>query len=147
MLSEEVKRCEQIKKENIRNFIEKVCVEIEEYWDKFLKSDAERLRFPSYTVNTFNEDILELHEDESRDLKVFYENNEAIFTITQEGQELWNQKENLQNKESDKNRYNDRGDKERKMIAMKLPQIIAMVEKHHRALLRSERTGKTDKKW
>jgi Ase1/PRC1/MAP65 family protein len=83
MLSEEVKRCEQIKKKNI-------C-------------------FPSYTVNTFNEDILELHEDELRDLKVFYENNEAIFTITQEGQELWNQKDLLQNKELDNNRYNNHG--------------------------------------
>ena len=136
---EEVQRCEQIKKENIRNFIGKVRLEIEEYWDKCLKSDAERLRFPSYTANTFNEDVLELHEDELRDLKMFYENNEAIFSIIQERQELWNQMELLQNKESDPKRYNNRGgqllkeEKERKMITMKLPKIearlIELVEK------------------
>lgn len=135
----EVQRCEQIKKENIRNFIEKVRVEIEEYWDKCLKSDAERLRFPSYTANTFNEDVLELHEDELRDLKMFYETNEALFNIIEERQELWNQMELLQNKESDPKRYNNRGgqllkeEKERKMITMKLPKIeaklIELVEK------------------
>lgn len=138
-LIDEVKRCEQIKKENIRKFIERVRVEIEEYWDKCLKSDAERLRFPSYTANTFNEDVLELHEDELRDLKMFYENNEPIFSIIQERQELWAQMELLQNKESDPKRYNNRGgqllkeEKERKMITMKLPKIEAklleMVEK------------------
>lgn len=135
----EVQRCEQIKKENIRNFIEKVRIEIEEYWDKCLKSDAERLRFPSYTANTFNEDVLELHEDELRDLKMFYENNEALFAMIEERQDLWNQMELLQNKESDPKRYNNRGgqllkeEKERKMITMKLPKIEAklleMVEK------------------
>lgn len=139
MLLAEVQRCELIKKENIRNFIERVRVEIEEYWDKCLKSDAERMRFPSYSAHVFNEDVLELHEDELRDLKSFYENNEAIFLIIQERQNLWNQMESLQNKECDPKRYNNRGgqllkeEKERKMITMKLPKIEAklleMIEK------------------
>lgn len=125
----EVQRCEQIKRENIRVFIEKVRVEIEEYWDKCLKSQAERMRFPSYTINTFNEDVLELHEDELRDLKNFYENNETMFKMIQERQDLWNQMELLQNKEQDPKRYANRGgqllkeEKERKMITMKLPKI------------------------
>jgi Ase1/PRC1/MAP65 family protein len=139
ILLSEVQRCDQIKKENMKNFIEKVRVEIEEYWDKCLKSKAERLRFPSYSVNTFNEDVLELHEDELRDLKNFYENNQPIFETIQERQELWSQMELLQNKESDPKRYNNRGgqllkeEKERKMIALKLPKIekklVEMVEK------------------
>lgn len=130
-LLQEVQRCEQIKRENIRNFIEKVRLEIEEYWEKCLKSEAERLRFPSYTENVFNEDVLELHEDELRELKMFYENNEAIFNIIQERQELWSQMELMQNKESDPKRYNNRGgqllkeERERKMITMKLPKIEA----------------------
>lgn len=135
----EVQRCELIKKENIRNFIEKVRVEIEEYWDKCLKSDAERLRFPSYTANIFNEDVLELHELELRDVKNFYESNEAIFKLIQERQDLWQDMEKLQNKESDPKRYNNRGgqllkeEKDRKMIAIKLPKmeakLIELVEK------------------
>lgn len=96
----EVERCEQIKKENIKVFIEKVRVEIEEYWEKCLKSESERLRFRTFTANTFNEDVLELHEDELRELKNFYENNEAIFKMIQERQDLWNQMELLQNKVS-----------------------------------------------
>ena len=139
----EVQHCEQNKKENIRKFIEKVRVEIETYWDICLKSDTERLRFPSYTANVFNEDVLELHEDELRDLKSFYENNEAIFNIIRERQDLWNQMESLQNKESDPKRYNNRGgqllkeEKERKMVAMKMPKIeaklIELVEKFESA--------------
>lgn len=138
-LIHEVQRCEKIKKDNIKVFIEKVRVEIEEYWDKCLKSDAERMRFPSYTASTFNEDVLELHEDELRDLKMFYENHEPLFHMIQERQDLWNQMESLQNKEQDPKRYNNRGgqllkeEKERKMITMKLPKIeaklIEMVEK------------------
>lgn len=139
-LLQEVKRCEQIKKDNIRIFIEKVRMEIEEYWEKCLKSDAERLRFPSYTTNTFNEDVLELHEDELRDLKTFYENNEVIFSLIHERQELWNQMELLQNKEADPKRYNNRGgqllkeEKERKMITVKMPliekKLSELVEKY-----------------
>lgn len=94
----EVERCEQIKRENIKIFIEKVRVEIEEYWEKCLKSEAERLRFRTFTANTYNEDVLELHEEELRDLKMFYENNEPIFKMIQERQDLWNQMELLQNK-------------------------------------------------
>lgn len=135
----EVQHCEKIKKENIRKFIEKVRVEIEEYWEKCLKSDAERLRFPSYTANIFNEDVLELHEDELRDLKTFYEENEPIFSMIKERQDLWTQMESLQSKESDPKRYNNRGgqllkeEKERKMITLKMPKIeaklISLVEK------------------
>lgn len=94
----EVERCEQIKKENIKVFIERVRNEIEEFWEKCLKSEAERLRFRTFTANTFNEDVLELHEDELRSLKLFYENNDSIFKLIQERQELWNQMELLQNK-------------------------------------------------
>jgi Ase1/PRC1/MAP65 family protein len=125
----EVQRCEQIKRENIKIFIERVRLEIEEYWDKCLKSDAERMRFPSYTTNVFNEDVLELHEDELRDLKVFYENNESIFKLIKERNDLWSQLEILQNKEQDPKRYNNRGgqllkeEKERKMLTLKLPKV------------------------
>ncbi|XP_070490684.1 protein regulator of cytokinesis 1-like [Chironomus tepperi] len=127
----EVERCEKIKRENIRVFIERVRIEIEEYWDKCLKSDAERLRFRTFTANTYNEDVLELHEDELRELKLFYENNEPIFKMIQERQDLWNQMELLQNKEQDPKRYANRGgqllkeEKERKMISIKLPKIEA----------------------
>lgn len=135
----EMQRCEQIKKENIRVFIERVRNEIHEYWDKCMKSEAERMRFPSYTANIFNEDVLELHEDELRDLKMFYENNEGMFNMVKERQELWSQMDILLNKESDPKRYNNRGgqllkeEKERKMILIKLPKIesklIEMAEK------------------
>lgn len=131
----EVERCEQIKKENIRVFIERVRAEIEEYWDKCLKSEAERLRFPQFNGNIFNEDVLELHEDELRDLKSFYENNEQIFKLIEERQDLWSQMEILQNKEQDPKRYANRGgqllkeEKERKMITIKLPKIeLKLVE-------------------
>lgn len=129
----EVARCEQIKKENIRVFIERVRAEIEEYWNICLKSPSERLRFPSITENIFNEDVLELHELELRDLKAFYEANEPLFKLIEERHDLWSQMEILQNKEADPKRYANRGgqllkeEKERKMINIKLPKIEARI--------------------
>jgi Ase1/PRC1/MAP65 family protein len=130
ILANEVKRCEQIKRENIKVFIERVRAEIEEYWNKCLKSEAERMLFKSFNTNIFNEDVLELHEDELRDLKQFYENNEPIFKLINERNDLWNQLEVLQNKEQDPKRYNNRGgqllkeEKERKMLTLKLPKVV-----------------------
>ena len=137
----EIKQCEQ--KDNIKKLIEKVRDEIKSCWDMYLKSDADRLRFQSYTANVFNEDVLKLHKDELRDLKSFYKKNEAIFNIIRERQDLLNQMESLQNKESDLKRYNNRGgqllkeEKERNMVAMKMPKIeaklIEMVKKFESA--------------
>ena len=130
-LSTELDRCEQIKRENIKLFITKVREEISEYWDKCMTSQAERLRFSSFSTTIFNEDVLELHEDELCHLKAFYENNEDIFKLYHERNDMWQQMEVLMNKESDPKRYNNRGgqllkeEKERKMIGMKLPKIEA----------------------
>lgn len=130
-LSTEIERCEQIKRDNIKHFIVKVREEIVQYWDKCLKSQAERLRFSSFNTTIFNEDLLELHEDELRGLKSFYEHNEEIFKLYHERNDMWQQMEVLMNKESDPKRYNNRGgqllkeEKDRKTIGMKLPKMEA----------------------
>lgn len=130
-LSSEIERCEQIKRDNIKHFITKVREEIVEYWEKCLKSQAERLRFSSFNTTIFNEDLLELHEDELRGLKSFYEHNEEIFKLYHERNDMWQQMEVLMNKESDPKRYNNRGgqllkeEKDRKTIGMKLPKMEA----------------------
>lgn len=128
-LHSEIERCDKIKRDNIKHFITKVREEIVEYWDKCLKSQAERLRFSSFNTTIFNEDLLELHEDELRGLQTFYEHNEDIFKLYHERNDMWQQMEVLMNKESDPKRYNNRGgqllkeEKERKLIGMKLPKI------------------------
>lgn len=130
-LSTEIQRCEQIKRDNIKHFITKVREEIVLYWDMCLKSQAERIRFSSFNTTIFNEDLLELHEDELRGLKLFYERNEEIFKLYHERNDMWQQMEVLMNKESDPKRYNNRGgqllkeEKDRKIIGMKLPKMEA----------------------
>lgn len=122
----EMQRCEQIKKENISAVIDRVRNEIQEYWDKCLKSEAERMQLSNYTAKIFNEDVLEIYEDELRILKVFFHNNEDMFDTIKDRHELISQMDVLLNKQRDPNRYKNRGghllkeEKERKAIALKL---------------------------
>jgi protein regulator of cytokinesis 1 len=54
----ELERCEQIKRENIGVFIDRVRAEIKEYWEKCKISDSERSRFPFFSANNYIEDVL-----------------------------------------------------------------------------------------
>lgn len=74
-LETEIKRCEEIKKQNIRKCVEKYRNEIEIYWNKTLKSKTECENFIYFTSDCFTEDLLSLHEIELNELKEFYEAN------------------------------------------------------------------------
>lgn len=127
--SQELERCEQIKRENIKQIIEKVREEINDYWEKCLKSEQERKRFEPFTSKKYTEDLLDLHEMELQDLRNFYEENLDIFEMYKERNELWAKMKSLEEKASDPNRYNNRGgqllkeEKERRMITTNLPKI------------------------
>ncbi|KAH8287113.1 hypothetical protein KR054_003242 [Drosophila jambulina] len=129
VLREELQRCQALRRQNLKIFIEQLRVEINKWWDLTLKSPQERKRFSNYYNDWYNEDLLELHELELDDLKSFYENNKEIFDLYESRAELWARMEALEAKASEPNRFNNRGgqllkeERERKAITSKLPKI------------------------
>uniref|UniRef100_T1GEK7 Protein regulator of cytokinesis 1 n=1 Tax=Megaselia scalaris TaxID=36166 RepID=T1GEK7_MEGSC len=145
-LYEELERCENLKRQNIRRFVDQIREEIVVWWDKTLKSDRERSRFTNFTSDCYTDDLLALHEMELEDLKKHYNENETIYKLLAERTEMWQRMEALEKKANEPGRYNNRGgqllkeEKERKSISSKLPKIEESIKKlvqkyedeHHR---------------
>ncbi|XP_017029043.2 protein regulator of cytokinesis 1-like [Drosophila kikkawai] len=129
VLREELQRCQALRKQNLESFIEQLRVEIQEWWDRTLKSPQERKRFTSHLNGFEREDVLELYEMELDGLKTFYSSNKKIFELYATRTELWSRMEALEAKVNDPKRFNNRGgqllkeEKERKANSVKLPKI------------------------
>ncbi|XP_034489936.1 protein regulator of cytokinesis 1-like [Drosophila innubila] len=129
VLNEELQRCQQLRSQNLKMFIEQLRLEIRKWWDLTLKSQQERKRFSNYYDDWYNEDLLELHELELDDLKSFYSENREIFELFASRAEFWARMEALEAKANEPNRFNNRGgqllkeERERKAIGSKLPKI------------------------
>ncbi|XP_022227492.2 protein regulator of cytokinesis 1 [Drosophila obscura] len=129
ILHTELQRCQALRSQNLKTFIEQLRVEISKWWDLTLKSQQERKRFSNYYNKYYNEDLLELHELELDDLKSYYKCNREIFDLYESRAELWSRMQALEAKANEPNRFNNRGgqllkeEKERKAISSKLPKI------------------------
>ncbi|XP_033255180.1 protein regulator of cytokinesis 1-like [Drosophila miranda] len=122
ILHSELQRCQALRSQNLKTFIEQLRVEISKWWDLTLKSQQERKRFSNYYYKYYNEDLLELHELELDDLKSFYTCNKEIFDLYESRAELWSRMQALEAKANEPNRFNNRGgqflkeEKERKVL-------------------------------
>ncbi|XP_033254870.1 protein regulator of cytokinesis 1-like [Drosophila miranda] len=129
ILHSELQRCQALRSQNLKTFIEQLRVEISKWWDLTLKSQQERKRFSNYYNKYYNEDLLELHELELDDLKSFYTCNKEIFDLYESRAELWSRTQALEAKANEPNRFNNRGgqllkeEKEHKAITSELPKI------------------------
>ncbi|XP_033241793.1 protein regulator of cytokinesis 1-like [Drosophila pseudoobscura] len=125
----ELQRCQALRSQNLKTFIEQLRVEISEFWDLTLKSPLERKRFASFYINDYNEDLLELHELVLDDLKSFYKCNKVIFDLYGTRAELWSRMQALVAKANEPKRFNNRAgqllkeENERKAITSKLRKI------------------------
>ncbi|TMW49157.1 hypothetical protein DOY81_005747, partial [Sarcophaga bullata] len=125
----ELQRCEALKRQNIKLFVEQIREEITKWWEKTLKSEVQKSRFSNFTSTCYTDDLLVLHEMELEDLKLYYETNKQIFELYADRNILWERMNALEAKASEPGRYNNRGgqllkeEKERKTIATKLPKI------------------------
>ncbi|EDV44570.2 uncharacterized protein Dana_GF20260 [Drosophila ananassae] len=146
VLREELQRCQALRRQNLKTFIEQLRIEIKEMWDLTLKSQQERMRFSNFYNDWYNEDLLELHELELDDLKSFYNKNKGIFELYESRAELWARMEALEAKASEPNRFNNRGgqllkeEKERKAITSKLPKIEQQITELVQAFEAQENT-------
>uniref|UniRef100_A0A1B0FK19 Protein regulator of cytokinesis 1-like n=1 Tax=Glossina morsitans morsitans TaxID=37546 RepID=A0A1B0FK19_GLOMM len=130
----ELLRCETLKSQNIKMYVEQLRDEIRDWWDKTLKSDLQRSRFSHFQSTCYTDDLLVLHELELEDLKLYYENNRQLFELYADRNILWDRMQALEAKACEPGRYNNRGgqllkeEKERKTIATKLPKIEQQIQ-------------------
>ncbi|KAJ2951782.1 hypothetical protein O0L34_g13947 [Tuta absoluta] len=61
-LKEEIRRCDQIKKQKIQVFVANVRIKIKLMWDNVMYSQRQREEFVHYFQDIFTEDTLTLHE-------------------------------------------------------------------------------------
>ncbi|KAJ1524023.1 hypothetical protein ONE63_010566 [Megalurothrips usitatus] len=129
-LKQELKRCEELKRANIENFVVQLRDEIVSWWDRCCYSEKQRKDFRPFYYSDFNEDVLELHEMEVNKLKTFYETNRDIYQLAEQRSELWDKMLELEDRANDPNRlFNNRGgqllreERERNTLSKTLPKI------------------------
>lgn len=76
LLEAELKRCKQLKQDNIKMFVDKIRIQIVAQWDKIYKSEEERKKFTYMYSTVYTDDLLSLHEIELEECKKFYEENQ-----------------------------------------------------------------------
>jgi protein regulator of cytokinesis 1 len=109
-LKDKIKRCKELKRQNIKRFVEEIQKDLKYWWDMCLVGDEERMQFRPYSSECFTEDLLELHELQVQRLWAYYEQNIVIFELVKQRQELWDKMLEMENRASDKNRlFQNRG--------------------------------------
>ncbi|XP_050315846.1 protein regulator of cytokinesis 1-like [Anthonomus grandis grandis] len=125
----EVKRCENIRKANIKMFIEKLRVELKTLWEKCHCSELVRRQFKYFNDECFTEDLLDLHEIEIQKWKTYYEENSNLLELLNKHRELWQKGLQLEENATGPDRYKNRGgkllmeEKERNKLAKQIPKI------------------------
>ncbi|XP_044260499.1 protein regulator of cytokinesis 1-like [Tribolium madens] len=125
----ELNRLEEMKKANLRNFIEKQRAELVELWDKCHCTQEQRDVFTFYHSECFNEDLFELHDREIEKWKRYYEEHIDIFTLLEEFKQLWAEHLELEMNSGGANRYKNRGglllleEKNRNKLKKQLPLV------------------------
>ena len=123
-------RLEEIKKENIEQFIINLRNELHGLWEQCFYSSEQINDFvPLHSIN-FSENLLELHEAEVERLKAHYEENRELFTKVSQRQEVWSKFMELEKRAKDPSRLmNSRGnnllmeEKERSKVNKALPRL------------------------
>ena len=100
----EVDRLEEIKKENIEQFIINLRNELHGLWEQCYFSSEQINAFqPLHSIN-FTETLLEQHEAEVERLKALYEENQELFEKVSQRQEVWSKFMELEKKAKDPSR-------------------------------------------
>ncbi|XP_026330687.1 protein regulator of cytokinesis 1-like [Hyposmocoma kahamanoa] len=128
-IKEEIKRCDQIKRQKIQVFVANVRTKIKLMWDNVMYSQKQREEFVHYYQDIFTEDTLTLHELYFDKITSYYNEHKCIFELVLTRKNLWLKMTELEARASEPGRYHNRGgqllreEKERKSIANKLPKI------------------------
>ncbi|XP_074643417.1 protein regulator of cytokinesis 1-like [Tubulanus polymorphus] len=128
-LREEIARCELLKFENMKKFVDGARKELVEWWDKCFYSPQQRDEFRPFTCTEYTEDLLDLHESELRKLKAYYDTYKTLLDRLNKRQVLWLEYLEIDRRQSDPNRFTNRGgnllaeEKKRKKMLKDLPRL------------------------
>ncbi|RZC35345.1 regulator of cytokinesis 1, partial [Asbolus verrucosus] len=140
-LKQEVERLEEMKKANIKVFINKQRQELSEIWEKCHCTEEDTNMFTFYYSECYSEDLFELHEREIQKWKAYYEENKELFELLQEHDRLWNELCKLESNSGTANRYKNRGgqllieEKLRNKLTKRIPKIEESLTKLSDAFL------------
>lgn len=132
-IKDEIKRCDQIKRQKIQVFVANVRTKIKLMWDSVMYSSREREEFVHYYQDIFTEDTLTLHELYLEKITKYYNDHKHIFELVVTRKNLWLKMTELEARATEPGRYHNRGgqllreEKERKAIASNLPKIEAQI--------------------
>lgn len=126
----EIEEFEELKRQNIGKFIEKIKTELKIEYERCYISDETQDKFLSLaSSDDCNEQLLELCENELNRMKEYYNTNKEILQKLSKWKEMWEELIDLEKKASDPNRFHNRGgqllleEKQRKTLQRGLPKI------------------------
>ncbi|KAJ8247472.1 hypothetical protein GJAV_G00246830 [Gymnothorax javanicus] len=108
-LETEIKRLEELKRQNIWSVTAAIREEIASYWDKCFYSEEQRQAFAPYYNDDVTEEILTLHDAEILRLKQYYEDHKELFEGVRRWEEGWILFQELEKRTTDPSRFNNRG--------------------------------------
>lgn len=88
-LREEVNRCREIKKTNIKTFVTKLRTKLSELWKQCYCTEQAKQSFKYFEDDCYTEDLLDLHELEIEKWQSFYRHNQDLLTAIKRHEELW----------------------------------------------------------
>ncbi|XP_046398935.1 protein regulator of cytokinesis 1-like isoform X2 [Ischnura elegans] len=146
-LKKEINRCEELKRINIKQFIEALRQEIVLLRKRCLCFDEETSAFPAFESTSYTEELLELHELEVKRLQKEAESCEQVVESLDKWNNLFEKQIELDEKADPERLFANRGgqllkeEKERKAIQKELPKVESNLKKHYLAWCESH--GKT----
>lgn len=130
-MSVEIERYEELKKQNIGKFIDKIKEELVVEYERCYMTQEEQDHFFSLSATSeeCNEELLELYERELERIKRYYEAHKEILEKFHKWRMMWKELIELEMKANDPNRFNNRGgqllleEKKRKALQKGLPKV------------------------
>ncbi|XP_038623263.1 protein regulator of cytokinesis 1 isoform X1 [Tachyglossus aculeatus] len=125
----EADRLEELKAQNMKKVIEAIRVELAQYWDKCFYSQEQRQAFTPYYDEDFTETLLQLHDAEVVQLKLYYDVHRELFDAVHKWEESWRLFLDFERKASDPSRFTNRGgnllkeEKQRAKLQKTLPKL------------------------
>ncbi|KAG5867238.1 hypothetical protein JTB14_015123 [Gonioctena quinquepunctata] len=128
-LRTEIKRCTDLKKANIKVFVDKLRIELNTIWEQCHCTESIKDEFPYYASDCYTEDLLELHEIELKKWKNHYTENKEMLALLNKHSKLWKKLIVLEESATGPDRFNNRGGKllkeerERNTLAKQIPKL------------------------
>ncbi|XP_018579665.1 protein regulator of cytokinesis 1-like [Anoplophora glabripennis] len=128
-LRTEIKRCKDLRRANIKVFVDKQRCELEKLWDRCHRSQTTETECTFLQADCYTEDLLERYDIEVTKWRKYYEENKELLTLLEKHKRMWNKMVQLDETTAGPNRYNNRGgqllkeEKERNKLAKQIPQI------------------------